>query len=73
MFHWRISIYGLETIFYGILVKNVAGFCPCLKNLAEAKVKRFILIALTKKISTPPNKQTNKQTKQPPAETLFSG
>ena len=32
------------------LVKNVAAFCPCLKSLPEAKVKRFILIALTKEV-----------------------
>jgi hypothetical protein len=29
-------------------VKNVADLCPCMKSLAEAKVKRFILIILTK-------------------------
>ena len=34
-----------------ILVKNVAAFCPCLKSLPEAKVKRLRLIALTKEIS----------------------
>ena len=28
--------------FCGILVKNVAAFCPCLKSLPEAKVKRLI-------------------------------
>jgi hypothetical protein len=43
--------------FCGILVKNGAVFCPFLKSLPEAKVKRFKLIALTKS----------------PAETLFSG
>ena len=37
--------------FCGILVKNVSAFCPCLKSLPEAKVKRFILIALTKEVS----------------------
>ena len=42
---WRHEIPG------DILVKNVAGFCPCLKSLPEAKVKRFQLIALTKEIS----------------------
>ena len=47
--------------FCGILVKNVAAFCPCLKSLPEAKVKRFILIALTKEVS------------KSPAKTLFSG
>jgi hypothetical protein len=31
-------------------------FCPCLKSLAEAKVKRFILIALTKEGSKKPNR-----------------
>jgi hypothetical protein len=40
--------------FCGILVKNVSAFCPCLKSLPEAKVKRFILIALTKEVSKKP-------------------
>ena len=39
-----------------ILVKNVAAFCPCLKSLPEAKVKRFILIALTKEVSKKPSR-----------------
>jgi hypothetical protein len=39
-----------RVCFCGILVKNVAGFCPCLESLLEAKVKRFILIALTKEV-----------------------
>ena len=30
-------------------------FCPCLKSLPEAKVKRFRLIALTKEISKQPS------------------
>ena len=34
-----------------ILVKNMVTFCPHLKSLPEAKVKRFRLIALTKEIS----------------------
>ena len=34
-----------------ILVKNVPGFCPCLKTLPEVKVNIFILIALTKEVS----------------------
>jgi hypothetical protein len=38
-----------------ILVKNVAAFCPCLKNLPKVKVKRFILIALTKEVSEMPS------------------
>jgi hypothetical protein len=40
--------------FYSILVKNVAAFCPCLKNLLEAKVKRLRLIALTKEVTEMP-------------------
>jgi hypothetical protein len=46
--------------FCGILVENVAIFCPCLKSMPEAKVKRLRLIALTK-------------SQKGPAETLFSG
>ena len=34
-----------------ILVKNVADFLPLSEQTAEAKVKRFILIALTNEIS----------------------
>ena len=34
-----------------IVKKNVTAFCPCLKSLPEAKVKRFRLIALTKEVS----------------------
>ena len=37
--------------FCNILVKNVAAFGPCLKSLHETKVKRFVLIALTKEVS----------------------
>jgi hypothetical protein len=40
-----------EDCFCGILVKTVATFCPCLKGLPAAKVKRFRLIALTKEVS----------------------
>jgi hypothetical protein len=40
--------------FCGILVKNVAPFCPCLKSLQEANVKRLRLIALTKDVSELP-------------------
>jgi hypothetical protein len=32
-------------------VKNVAGFYPSPNSLPEVKVKKFILIALTKEIS----------------------
>jgi hypothetical protein len=41
--------------FYGILVKNVAVFCPCLKSLLEANIKRFLLIALTVEVSKEPS------------------
>jgi hypothetical protein len=34
-----------------IFVKNVAIFCPCLKGLPEAKLKRLKLIELTKEVS----------------------
>jgi hypothetical protein len=37
--------------FCGILLKNMAAFCPCLKILPEVKVKRLILIALAKEVS----------------------
>ena len=40
--------------FCGILVKNVASFCSCLKSLSEADVKRFKLIALMKEDSKKP-------------------
>jgi hypothetical protein len=33
------------------LVKNIAAFCPCLKRLPEAKVKRFVLTSLAKEVS----------------------
>jgi hypothetical protein len=36
--------------FCDILVKNVT-FCPCLKSLPEANIKRFILILLMKEVS----------------------
>jgi hypothetical protein len=42
--------------FCGILVKNVATFCPCLKSFPEAKVKRLGLIALTKQVSKKPSR-----------------
>ena len=47
----RISKCDIKTVFCGILVKNVATFCPCLKSLPGAKVKRLRLIALTKEVS----------------------
>jgi hypothetical protein len=40
--------------FCSVLVKNIAVFCPCLKNLPEAKVKRLRLITLTKEVSEMP-------------------
>lgn len=42
--------------FCDILVKNVAAFCPCLNSLPEAKVKRFILVVLTKEVSKKPSR-----------------
>ena len=48
-----------KDCFCGILVKNVATFCPCLKSLPEAKVKRLgliALIALTKEVSKKPSR-----------------
>ena len=33
-----------------ILVKNVATFCPCLKSLPKANVKRLRIIALAKEL-----------------------
>jgi hypothetical protein len=42
--------------FYGILMKNVATFCPCLKSLPEANVKRFKLNALKKEASKRPSR-----------------
>jgi hypothetical protein len=44
-----------EDYSYDILVKNVAAFCPCLKSLPEAKLKRLKLIAMTKKVSETPS------------------
>ena len=35
-------------------MKNGTAFCHCLKSLPEAKVKRFILIALKKEVSKQP-------------------
>ena len=37
-------------------MKNVVAFCLCLKSLLEAKVTRFILIALTKEVSKIPSR-----------------
>jgi hypothetical protein len=53
-----------KDCFCGILVKNVATFCPCLKSLPEAKVKRLRLIALI---------ALTRKFQKSPAETLFSG
>jgi hypothetical protein len=41
--------------FYDILVKNVAAFCPCPKNLPEAKLKSFGLVTLEKENSRQPS------------------
>jgi hypothetical protein len=37
-------------------VKNVATFCPYLKSLPEAKVKRLRLIALSREVSKKPSR-----------------
>jgi hypothetical protein len=42
----RILICGLETILVIIGIKNVATFCPCVKNLPEAKLKSLGLMDL---------------------------
>jgi hypothetical protein len=38
---------------YGVLVKNAAAFCPCLKSLPEVKQLQFI--ARTKEVSEKPS------------------
>jgi hypothetical protein len=48
-----------KDCFCGILVENVAIFCPCMKSLPEAKVKRLgviALIVLTKEVSKKPSR-----------------
>ena len=45
-----------KDCFCGILVKNAVTFCPCLKSLPEAKVKRLRLIALSKEVSKKPSR-----------------
>ena len=45
-----------KDCFCGILVMNVATFCPCPKSLPEFKVKRLRLIALTKEVSKKPSR-----------------
>jgi hypothetical protein len=45
-----------KDCFCGILVKTMTTFCPCLKCLSEAKVKRLRLIALTKEVSKKPSR-----------------
>ena len=37
-------------------MKSVHAFCPCLKSLPEAKIKRLIFIALIKEVSKKPNR-----------------
>jgi hypothetical protein len=46
----------LKRFHCGILVKNVAAFFPCLQSLAEAKIKRFILVAFTKEVLKNPRR-----------------
>lgn len=40
---------------YDTLAKNVAAFCPCPKNLPEAKLKGSGLLSLAEEISRQPN------------------
>ena len=42
--------------FCGTFMKNVAAFFPCLQSLAEAKIKRFILVAFTKEVLKNPRR-----------------
>jgi hypothetical protein len=46
------------------LMKNMAAFCPCLKSLPGAKVKRFRLITLTKEVSKKQKTKKNKNKKK---------
>ena len=41
---------------YDVLGKNIAAYYPCLKSLLVIKVKRFILITLTKEVSKSPHR-----------------
>jgi hypothetical protein len=45
-----------KDCFCGILMKNVATFCPRLKSLPETKVMSLRLIALTREVSKKPNR-----------------
>ena len=45
-----------KECFCGVLVKYVATFCPCLKSLPEARVKRLRLFALSKEVSKKPSR-----------------
>ena len=50
-FQWRrILVCGIQTLFV-YFGEECRCLCPCLKSLPEAKVKRFILIALTEEVS----------------------
>jgi hypothetical protein len=53
--------------FCGILVKNVAAFCLCLRSVSEANVKRLRLIADKEKVS----EIFNLQVTQPTVEMNF--
>lgn len=50
----RILVITLDH-FYDILAKNMTAFCPCPKNLPEAKLKSFVLMALAENISRQPH------------------
>jgi hypothetical protein len=38
----------------GVLTRNISAFCPCSKNMPEAKLKSFRLMALAEEISRQP-------------------
>jgi hypothetical protein len=46
-----------KDCFCGIVVKNAATFCRCLKSLPEGKVKRLRLIAPAKEASKKPSRR----------------
>jgi hypothetical protein len=45
-----------KDCFCGILVKNVATFCPSLKSLPETKVTRLRVFVLSKEVSKKPSR-----------------
>ena len=49
----NFSIWPRDSFSY-ILLKSVTALCPCLKSLPVVKVRRFILISLTKRVFKKP-------------------